>query len=218
MARTPACAHGPPTTKNRLEAVLPLHGDVVDAVKVVHPEHADADDLVFNAIPSVSQLRKDLVKAGIVYKDRQGRQADFHSLRYTFGTNLGRAGVQPRVAMELMRHADMRLTMNIYTDASKLPTSTAVASLPSVLPMGENGYAQGNAQNDAQNSVPRGSSKSAGVVTGPSRKAATEPNADEQAHAKHPRNQGKVAMRHVESQEVTVGKVVLGARFELARP
>jgi hypothetical protein len=34
---------------------------------------------------------------------------------------LARAGVSPRVAMELMRHSDMRLTAKTYTDAMSLP-------------------------------------------------------------------------------------------------
>ena len=127
------------TTKNKQEAILPLHADVVEALQMIQPADADPDAPVFTAIPSVSRLRKDLDKAGISYKDSQGRQADFHSLRYTFGTNLGRAGVPPRVAMELMRHADIRLTTRIYTDASKLPTAEAIASLPGITPQASEG-------------------------------------------------------------------------------
>jgi hypothetical protein len=36
----------------------------------------------------------------------------------------------PRVAMELMRHSDLRLTMKVYTDATCLPTTAAIDSLP----------------------------------------------------------------------------------------
>jgi len=53
-------------------------------------------------------------------------------LRYTFGTSLAKAGVAPRVAMELMRHTDMKLTMNLYTDPRLLDTAGAVASLPAL--------------------------------------------------------------------------------------
>ena len=77
-------------------------------------------------------LKKNLAAAGIAYKDLLGRQADFHGLRHTFGTNLSLAGVQPRVAMELMRHPDLRLTMKIYTDASMLPTADGIDRLPSL--------------------------------------------------------------------------------------
>jgi hypothetical protein len=34
------------------------------------------------------------------------------------------------VVQELMRHSDIRLTMKLYTDVSKLPVSEAVAALP----------------------------------------------------------------------------------------
>ena len=54
----------------------------------------------------------------------------FHALRKTFGTALVLNGEQPRVVMEAMRHSDIRLTMKLYTDASKLPMREAVAVLP----------------------------------------------------------------------------------------
>jgi integrase len=63
--------------------------------------------------------------------DEQGRRVDFHSLRLTFGTNLVLSGAHPRVVQELMRHSDIRLTMKLYTDISKLPVWEAVAALPS---------------------------------------------------------------------------------------
>ena len=50
-----------------------------------------------------------------------GRQADFHSLRHTLATMASQANVAPRVAMEMMRHSDMRLTM-------KIPAVTMVAA------------------------------------------------------------------------------------------
>jgi integrase len=60
-----------------------------------------------------------------------GRRVDFHSLPMTFGTWLAVSGAHPRVAMELMRHSDLKLTMKIYTDASQLPVADSVARLPS---------------------------------------------------------------------------------------
>ena len=45
-------------------------------------------------------LRGDLSQAGIVYRDEQGRRADFHALRVTFSTNLVLAKVHPVVAKE----------------------------------------------------------------------------------------------------------------------
>ena len=86
---------------------------------------------VFDRMPRIERFRRDLKKAGIEYFDAQGRVADFHAMRMTFGTNLHRQGAPPRVAMELMRHSDMRLTTKIYNDANQLPTAEAIQSLPS---------------------------------------------------------------------------------------
>ncbi|MGB0598249.1 MAG: tyrosine-type recombinase/integrase [Rubripirellula sp.] len=53
-------------------------------------------------------------------------------MRHSFGTHLSRAGVAPRVAQAAMRHSDIDLTMNTYTDASLLDTNEAIESLPIV--------------------------------------------------------------------------------------
>jgi integrase len=76
-------------------------------------------------------FRRDLSRAGIVYQDAVGRRVDFHSLRMVFDTWLAVSGAHSRVAMELMRHSDLKLTMKIYTDVSQLPLTASVAALPS---------------------------------------------------------------------------------------
>jgi integrase len=58
---------------------------------------------------------------------------DFHALRVTFGTLLAKQGVPIQTAKVLMRHTDIRLTTNIYTDASLLDTDKAVNELPDFL-------------------------------------------------------------------------------------
>jgi len=45
---------------------------------------------------------------------------------------LGKSGVVPRMAQELMRHSDIRLTMNVYTHLQLIDTAGAVESLPSI--------------------------------------------------------------------------------------
>ncbi len=77
-------------------------------------------------------LRRDLEAAGIPYRDDEGRVLDFHSLRHTFGTNLARAGVAPKVAQELMRHSDINLTMGTYTHVGLYDLNAAVESLPAL--------------------------------------------------------------------------------------
>ncbi len=117
--------------KNRKETSLWLREEVVAAVRSVLPETAMPFERVFaGMVPRLPRFKQDLELAGIPFLDTEGRRVDLHALRVTFGTNLSVAGVAPRVAMELMRHSDIKLTMKIYTDGSQLPTAAAVASLP----------------------------------------------------------------------------------------
>jgi integrase len=55
-----------------------------------------------------------------------------HCLRHTFATLLARNGVSPSIAQKLMRHSDIRLTMNTYTHLDLADTAGAVASLPTI--------------------------------------------------------------------------------------
>ena len=83
-------------------------------------------------MPTMKRFKTDLTTAGIEFINAKGYRADFHSLRHTLATNLARAGTAPRVAMEIMRHSDMRLTSKTYTDAGLLPVADAVLKLPSL--------------------------------------------------------------------------------------
>jgi integrase len=118
------------TTKNHKAATPPLHGDLIGRLRELRSQSGGAADKVLERCPPMAQLKADLKKAGIPFQDEQGRQADFHALRHTFGTRLSVAGVPPRTAMELMRHSDLRLTMKVYTDGSLLPTDSAILKLP----------------------------------------------------------------------------------------
>ena len=82
------------------------------------------------SFPDMDQFRKDLAAAGIPYVDAQGRRADFHALRHTLATNLTCCGVLPCVAMEFMRHSEMRLTNKTYTDVAPLSLAEAADMLP----------------------------------------------------------------------------------------
>ena len=88
---------------------------------------------------------RDLVAAGLAREveshngkkridktDAQGRTVDIHCLRHTFATMLSRAGVAPRMAQELLRHSDIRLTMNTYTHLQLVDTTGAVEALPGI--------------------------------------------------------------------------------------
>src|SRR5690349_7703559 len=83
-------------------------------------------------MPSMDSHKRYLAKTGVAYEDAEGRRVDFHALRHTYGSMLAKAGVAPRVAMSLMRHTDIRLAMNVYTDPKVFDMAGAVESLPSI--------------------------------------------------------------------------------------
>jgi integrase len=70
----------------------------------------------------------------LLYRDRDGRVADFHSLRHRFVTELVRAGVAPKDAKELARHSTITLTMDRYSHVTVRDTAAAVARLPMPAP------------------------------------------------------------------------------------
>jgi integrase len=134
-AETPHIEVRASTSKNKKTAILPLLKDLLEALRKYRSEHpwVPNDFVVFKRIPTVETLREDLKACGInANKDALGRQVDFHALRHTFCTLLHKWGVEPRAAMELMRHSDMKLTMKTYTDTSALRLSTEIQKLKGV--------------------------------------------------------------------------------------
>ncbi len=81
---------------------------------------------------AATMLRRDLAEAGVDYQDAGGRFLDFHALRHTFGTNLAKAGVPPKMAQELMRHSDVKLTLGTYSHVGLYDLAGAVESLPAI--------------------------------------------------------------------------------------
>jgi integrase len=119
------------TTKNHKQAVIALHPELVAELRIHLEKMSLKTTEVFAAImPNMDEFRDDLKAANILFINPAGLRADFHSLRHTLATNLARAGTAPRVAMEIMRHSDMRLTAKTYTDAGLLPVADAVLKLP----------------------------------------------------------------------------------------
>jgi hypothetical protein len=65
-------------------------------------------------------------------RDDRGRTLDVHALRHTFGTLLSKGGIAPRTAQAAMRHSDIKLTMNVYTDPALLDVRGALDALPTL--------------------------------------------------------------------------------------
>jgi integrase len=119
-------------TKNHEDASIPLRADLIaDIREWLRVTGKSGSDRLFR-VPEelIKSLKKDLVWAGIEYRDAQGRTVDVHSLRHTTGTHLAKAKVSPRVAQRFMRHSDIKLTMQIYTDPQLLDEAEALAALP----------------------------------------------------------------------------------------
>ncbi len=120
-------------SKNRKESIHYLRSELAESLRIFRPNDAKPEDFVFRGqMPRIPTFKRDLAAAGIPFEDVRGRRIDLHGLRKTYGTMLAAAGVSPRVAMELMRHSDMKLTMGVYTDVAQLPMIAETARLPSL--------------------------------------------------------------------------------------
>ena len=130
-SKTPHILGRAATTKNSKDSRTPMTIQLERKLLKHRPDDWKPSHQVFpKGVPRSRTLQIDLKKAGIPYQDDMGRYADFHSLRYTWGTYLQRNGVNSRTAMELMRHSDRKLTDKLYTDSNLLPLGEVVRNLP----------------------------------------------------------------------------------------
>ncbi len=109
------------------------HGPTVIAMTASRQPTTIADERLFIVPEGLNRiLKRDLKTAGISQIDERGRRLDVHALRHTFGTLLSKGGVAPRTAQAAMRHSEIGLTMNVYTDPKLLDVAGALDSLPSL--------------------------------------------------------------------------------------
>ncbi len=114
------------SSNDRREGIIAMRG-------VRKPETLPASTRLLNVPKAFCKiLDRDLQAAGIPKCDDRGRTIDVHALRHTFGTNLSKAGVSPRVAQAAMRHSSIDMTMNVYTDPRLLDVQGAIESLPTM--------------------------------------------------------------------------------------
>lgn len=119
--------------KARRGATLPLHPELARELKLwIKSEGLKRADAKLFSVPEklIKRLNQDLAVAGIAKKDDRGRTLDVHALRHSFGTMLSTSGVAPRVAQAAMRHSDINLTMQLYTDPRLLDVQGAMEALP----------------------------------------------------------------------------------------
>jgi integrase len=119
-------------TKDRRRAEQPLPASLVDTLRPWLAAKPPGRK-VFEAVSprrTAEMLRLDLGRCDIPYEDADGRVVDMHSLRHGYITALAQAGVPVKTVQTLARHADPRLTMNVYAHATLFDTSGAVEALP----------------------------------------------------------------------------------------
>jgi hypothetical protein len=146
-------------TKNRRLAVQPLPVDVAKAIGVylankpagvpLWPDNPAAPAESWR-LHAAQMIRADLEEArktwlagfqdarqraeaeqsdNLVYRDSEGRYADFHALRHSFITMVGKSGVAAREHQDLARHSTYALTSR-YSHSRFYDLSAAVQSLP----------------------------------------------------------------------------------------
>ncbi len=124
------------SAKNKKEDYLPLCSELAGLLNdyfLASPSSGESK--VFPKMQKdagAETLQRDLRRAGIEIVDDAGEVLDFHSLRHTCGTRLARSGVSPQIAMRIMRHSRMELTLKYYTHLSLKDKAEALSTLPQV--------------------------------------------------------------------------------------
>jgi integrase len=117
-------------SKNRDEGVVPLLPSAADALRRWRKiRAADAPtDPVFAETVYLGTLHSDMAAAGIPKRDEKGRPAGWHSFRRGLGSRMAKT-VTPKVAQSMLRHKDIRITMQLYSELQTEEVRAAVAGL-----------------------------------------------------------------------------------------
>ena len=119
--------------KEGKSATLPLHADLVDALSEYLPTRGGPSEPLFDRVPRIQTLRRDLRKAGIARYNEEDEQLDFHALRTTLATELIRAGVPLSNAKLLTRHASTKVLEKNYVKLIHPDAEAAMSALPSLI-------------------------------------------------------------------------------------
>ena len=76
------------------------------------PDCAERTNLLSQtSLKTLIELSKNLQRAKIT------KQVSYHTFRHTFGTLLNANGENPKVVQELLRHASLKVTTDVYMQA-----------------------------------------------------------------------------------------------------
>jgi integrase len=105
---------------------VPLHPSVVKVLDVWRKEspYGKETDFLFPSIRrngkqplSPDTLLKKVIRPALKRAGIEGKAIGWHSFRHSLATNLRSAGVDLKTAQELLRHANSRITLDVYTRA-----------------------------------------------------------------------------------------------------
>lgn len=105
---------------------VPLHPSVVTSLGVWRQEspYAGESDFLFPSLRlkgtkplSPDTLLKKIIRPALKRAGIEGKAIGWHSFRHSLATNLRSAGVDLKTAQELLRHANSRITLDVYTRA-----------------------------------------------------------------------------------------------------
>lgn len=107
-------------SKNRKNERVPLMGKVSAKLHSIRSDNWTTETKVLPfKIPGSEQLKADLKRAGVVYRNDFG-DLDFHALRYTFGHWLASNGVPLLTIQSILRHSDPSTTARHYMNVAGL--------------------------------------------------------------------------------------------------
>lgn len=86
----------------------------------------------YGHVPNMDTWRRDLGRAGIPYKDAEGRRFDFHALRTTLNTHLRDKRVSLEDRMAILRWSEPRLARETYMDERQIAVAGELAKLDDV--------------------------------------------------------------------------------------
>jgi len=114
-------------TKSGRERVIPMTARTATELRRYFASKLPTAKAFTIPYKTAEMIREDLKAAGIEYADDAGHVFDFHSLRGQCATLLIEAGVDPKVAQEILGHSDIRLTLQTYARVLKAKTKKQAA-------------------------------------------------------------------------------------------
>jgi integrase len=130
---TPYLLIRPETFKGRVEEKSPLRPEVVETLRPLRQGVKD-DAPLFPSLPTIDDLKADLLAAGVPFCDEQGvRRLDFHAFRRTAIFLLKANDVPLEQASKILHHKCVSTTARYYNDdAPDAALTAAVAKMPRI--------------------------------------------------------------------------------------